>query len=132
MFLPLVWRCTFLDWTVLNVTFSFISNIDHCCYFHMESCPITEFFSKHSLPLHFQILMISQWMELGCWYWAQCLLFFSFFRIQPVLLNLVQQETRFDLHMQSCPIPDFLSKHPLPLHFQMIIIPHWIELGCWD
>ena len=47
---------------------------------HMQSSPITEFLSKHPLPLHFQMLPISQWMELGCWYWAQCFCFFKLFQ----------------------------------------------------
>ena len=58
--------------------------------------------------------------------------FSRFFRFPPVLLSLVQQETRFDLHVQSCPISDFLSKHPQPIHFQMVTISQQIELGCGD
>ena len=34
--------------------------------------------------------------------------------------------------MQYYPIPDFLTKYPLPIHFQMVTISHWIELGCSD
>ena len=48
--------------------------------------------------------------------------FSSCFRTTHIQLNLVKQETRFDLHIQSCPIPDFLTTHPLPLHFQMFTI----------
>ena len=62
-------------------------------------------------------------------------LFFKVFSESHLFCSIwcnMQQETRFDLHMQSCLIAYFLIKHPLPLHFQMVTIFQWIEIGCSD
>ena len=46
----------------------------------MQSCcPIPDFLTKHPQPLNFQIVAISQWIELGCWDWTQCLQIFKLF-----------------------------------------------------
>ena len=46
----------------------------------MQSSPISDFLSKHPLPLHFQTFAISQRMELGCWDWTQCVCLFRLFQ----------------------------------------------------
>ena len=41
---------------------------------------IPDFLTKHPLTLHFLMLTISQWMELGSWDWTQCIRLFKLFQ----------------------------------------------------
>ena len=78
----------------------------------MQTCPIPDFLTKHPLPLHFQMVAISQRMEVGCWDWTQSLYLFKFFQNLTYFAQFGVTGDSFWLHMQSCPIPDFLTKHP--------------------
>ena len=54
----------------------------------MESCPITDFFTKYPLPLHFNMFTMSQCMELRCWDWTQCLHLFELFQNRTLFSQL--------------------------------------------
>ena len=93
----------------------------------MQSCPIGYFLTKHPLPLYFQMVAISQWMELGCWDWTQCLCFFQDLS-ESHLFCLIRYNRRLVLTYICNPVQFqiFLPNTPYPTIFK------WMELGCWD
>ena len=86
----------------------------------MQSSLITVFISKHPL-----LLAISQWTELGWWYWAQCVHFLKSFQNPTCFAQLGATSdsfwltyailSNFRFSYQTPPTPPFSNGH----HFSM-------------
>ena len=88
-----------------------------------RGCLILEFLPKLDIPYPsiFKWLPFLNGMSQEAKIRLNFFFFFSYFRISPILLNFMQQETRLDLHIASCLIVEFLSKHHLPLILKWLL-----------